>query len=388
MDVLAEITLVNNPKKDEIIEEIQEITNLGIDGEISFTESLERRIKLLHAHKSNLDELIKRLGQQVSKSIEANKEFFESFSDDIYVISCGFKEFIEAIVKEYNIPANRVYANTFEYDADGNMTKGYTSEGYRFTATYDAENQLKKLVYKDSSGITHKILYVFNAAKLLVRVKSYQNNVLTDDLRIIRAGFLALQDRDQNNNIIRKYTWGQNAGGGIGGLLSMQQSGAKYYYHYDGRGNVTAVTDSQQQVVAQYLYDEYGQVNNQSATLDQPFKFSTKRYDSATGMIYFGYRYYIPEIQKWLTRDPIGENGGMNLYGYVGSNPIGRIDPYGLEIKVHGTPTFKRKVHKALNEIRKGKDGEAVYNSLQDSEMVHDIVERQNRGNRCVPNPE
>lgn len=119
LDVLAEITLVNNPKKDEIIEEIQEITNLGIDGEISFTESLERRIKLLHAHKSNLDELIKRLGQQVSKSIEANKEFFESFSDDIYVISCGFKEFIEAIVKEYNIPANRVYANTFEYDADG-----------------------------------------------------------------------------------------------------------------------------------------------------------------------------------------------------------------------------------------------------------------------------
>lgn len=119
LDVLAEITLVNNPKKDEIIEEIQEITNLGIDGEISFTESLERRIKLLHAHKSNLDELIKRLGQQVSKSIEANKEFFENFSDDIYVISCGFKEFIDAIVKEYNIPANRVYANTFEYDAEG-----------------------------------------------------------------------------------------------------------------------------------------------------------------------------------------------------------------------------------------------------------------------------
>jgi D-3-phosphoglycerate dehydrogenase len=119
LDVLAEITLANNPKKEAIIDEIQEITNLGIDGEISFTESLERRIKLLNAHRSNLEELIQKLRLQVSASIESNKEFFENFSDDIYVISCGFKEFIDPIVKEYNIPANRVYANTFEFDAEG-----------------------------------------------------------------------------------------------------------------------------------------------------------------------------------------------------------------------------------------------------------------------------
>ncbi|MFK7747713.1 MAG: phosphoglycerate dehydrogenase [Kordia sp.] len=119
LDVLAEITLASNPKKEIIINEIQEITNLGIDGEISFTESLERRIKLLNAHKSNLEELISRLRLQLSASIESNKEFFENFSDDIYVISCGFKEFIDPIVKEYNIPANRVYANTFAFDAEG-----------------------------------------------------------------------------------------------------------------------------------------------------------------------------------------------------------------------------------------------------------------------------
>ncbi|MBC8757240.1 phosphoglycerate dehydrogenase [Kordia sp. YSTF-M3] len=127
LDVLAEITLVNNPKKNEIIEEIQEITNLGIDGEISFTESLERRIKLLHAHKSNLDELIRRLHQQLSSSIESNKEFFENYADDIYVISCGFKEFIEPIVKEYNIPADRVYANTFTFDEEGHII-GFDAE--------------------------------------------------------------------------------------------------------------------------------------------------------------------------------------------------------------------------------------------------------------------
>ncbi|MEN8776033.1 MAG: phosphoglycerate dehydrogenase [Polaribacter sp.] len=121
LDVLAELTLENNPKKEEIIQEIIDITNLGINGEISFTESLERRIKLLEANKSDLDGLVEALRKQVSKSIENNKEFFEEFADDIYVISCGFKEFIDPIVAAYNIPSERVYANTFEFDSNGKI---------------------------------------------------------------------------------------------------------------------------------------------------------------------------------------------------------------------------------------------------------------------------
>ncbi len=121
LDVLAEITLSNNPDKEKIIQEIIDITNLGIDGEISFTESLERRIKLLKANKADLKGLITELKKQVSKSIESNKEFFENFSDDIYVISCGFKEFIDPIVEEYNIPSKRVYANTFQFAEDGEI---------------------------------------------------------------------------------------------------------------------------------------------------------------------------------------------------------------------------------------------------------------------------
>ncbi|PTX60098.1 D-3-phosphoglycerate dehydrogenase [Kordia periserrulae] len=132
LDVLAEITLANNPKKEAIIDEIQEITNLGIDGEISFTESLERRIKLLNAHQSNLEELISKLRLQVSSSIERNKEFFEKFSEAIYVVSCGFKEFIDPIVEAYNIPANRVYANTFVFDDEG------------YIVGFDAENVLSQ----------------------------------------------------------------------------------------------------------------------------------------------------------------------------------------------------------------------------------------------------
>ncbi len=121
LDVLAEMTLEGKANREEIVDEIQKITNLGIDGDISFTESLERRIKLLHAHKDDLDNLVAELRQKISKSIEANKEFFEKYSEDIYVISCGFKEFIDPIVKEYNIPSNRVFANTFKFDTDGKI---------------------------------------------------------------------------------------------------------------------------------------------------------------------------------------------------------------------------------------------------------------------------
>ena len=121
LDVLAEMTLQGKSNKDEIINEIQKITNLGIDGDISFTESLERRIKLLNANKSDLEGLVAELRHKISKSIASNKEFFEKYSDDIYVISCGFKEFIDPIVKEYNIPAERVYANTFVFDEEGNI---------------------------------------------------------------------------------------------------------------------------------------------------------------------------------------------------------------------------------------------------------------------------
>nr|WP_299068986.1 phosphoglycerate dehydrogenase [uncultured Allomuricauda sp.] len=121
LDVLAEMTLQGKSNKDEVIQEIQDITNLGIDGDISFTESLERRIKLLNAHKNDLEGLVEELRQKISKSIASNKEFFEKFSDDIYVISCGFKEFIDPIVEEYNIPSDRVYANTFKFNEEGDI---------------------------------------------------------------------------------------------------------------------------------------------------------------------------------------------------------------------------------------------------------------------------
>lgn len=121
MDELAEITLENKPNKEELILKIQDITNLGMEGEMSFTQTLEERVKILEAHRDHFVPLVERLMRKVSTSISRNKNFFEEFKDQIYIVSGGFKEYIDPILETYGIPSNQVFANTFTYDADGKV---------------------------------------------------------------------------------------------------------------------------------------------------------------------------------------------------------------------------------------------------------------------------
>ncbi len=141
---------------------------------------------------------------------------------------------------------------------------------------------------------------------------------------------LAVQDRDGSNAIVNEYTWGLNLGGGIGGLLHLAQNGQNYSYLYDGNGNVEAVLDASQQLAAAYRYDPFGNLLARSGSLTQPFGFSTKRSDAQTGLVHYQYRNYLPSMSRWTTRDPLGEAGGMNLYAFVGNNPVNWVDPWGL----------------------------------------------------------
>jgi RHS repeat-associated protein len=219
---------------------------------------------------------------------------------------------------------------TFVYDDDGNMIQGYTPDGYVFTADYDAEDRMTSLEYTDSSSVVHRTEYRYSGDGFLAEIRKHENSALVETVRIVRDGFLAIQDRDENNTVLREYTWGLNLGGGIGGLLNLKQGGQDYAYLYDGKGNVAAVLDASQSVVAAYRYAPFGELLAKTGSLTQPFGFSTKRYDKQTGLIHYQYRPYAPEIGRWLTRDPLGETGGMNLYAFVGNNPVNWVDPWGL----------------------------------------------------------
>jgi RHS repeat-associated protein len=84
------------------------------------------------------------------------------------------------------------------------------------------------------------------------------------------------------------------------------------YYHADGNGNVTMLIDSREQPVAKYLYDPYGNLIAKSGPLADAnvHRFSSKAYEEKSGLYHFGRRFYDPNLQRWLNRDPSGIHGG------------------------------------------------------------------------------
>ncbi len=121
LDELAKIVLEGNSKKEEILKQIKEITNLGMEGKISFPESLKQRLALFSPNKAEIESMIDFLRGAITASFERNREFFKTFGKDIYIISGGFKDLIVPVVAEFGIPAKNVLANTFEFDAAGSV---------------------------------------------------------------------------------------------------------------------------------------------------------------------------------------------------------------------------------------------------------------------------
>jgi RHS repeat-associated protein len=155
-----------------------------------------------------------------------------------------------------------------------------------------------------------------------------------------------IQERNINGLPTVAYTRGPDlsgtleGAGGIGGLLARSEwDGSAWsrhaFYHSDGVGNVTALAVPNGNDIAlagSYRYDPFGRLIGTPTGLAaiNTQRYSSKDWHNPSGFYYFGYRFYDPATQRWLNRDPIGEQGGVNLYGYVGNDPINFIDPLGL----------------------------------------------------------
>jgi RHS repeat-associated protein len=160
--------------------------------------------------------------------------------------------------------------------------------------------------------------------------------VLTNEVHYIYDGRLLIQERGTNNNSLVTYTRGLDLGGslrragGIGGLLARTDTNGSTFYHADGVGNITALIDGQESIVARYLYNPFGKLTGQWGSLAQVnmIQFSSKpRY---RGLDDFGLRWNDSDLDRFLNQDPIQETGGINLYRFVGNNPVNRVDPHGL----------------------------------------------------------
>jgi RHS repeat-associated protein len=234
----------------------------------------------------------------------------------------------------------------FSHDLDGNLT----SDG-RWTYTWDGENRL--IAVETSAAAVaagapkQKVELVFDGQTRRVAEKNYSWNaptnawVLTVSRRSIYDGFSLLAEVDDTGSPQRTFAWGVDlsgslsGAGGVGGLLftNTHGSGAQSTVPaYDGNGNIVGYIDaSTGAVVARFEYSSFGQVlvaDGPAAAL-MPFGFSTKYVCPVTRHQRYEFRDLDTENGRWLNRDPIEEEGSLNLSGFVGNDPISGIDPLG-----------------------------------------------------------
>lgn len=107
--------------------------------------------------------------------------------------------------------------------------------------------------------------------------------------------------------------------------LALVTGGQSYYYHADGLGSITRITDSAKKVVQSYAYDSFGQITSALGNLDQPYTFTGRELNREMRLYYYRARYYDPAVGRFIGKDPIREAGGINFYGYAGGNPVNFI---------------------------------------------------------------
>jgi D-3-phosphoglycerate dehydrogenase len=176
-DALADISLKDHPEREQRKQKIIDITNKGMDGSISFRESLEKRLTLLAPSRQHLPLLVTYLKEKVSESFKRNREFFKTYADNIYIVSNGFREFIEPIVTEYGIKPLNILANEFRFDEEGKVI-GFDTEN-PLSANNGKVEQLKRLslpgdVYVIGDGYTD---YEIKHAGLANKFYAFTENV-------------------------------------------------------------------------------------------------------------------------------------------------------------------------------------------------------------------
>lgn len=214
------------------------------------------------------------------------------------------------------------------YDANGNVATniiGNTTLAY----SYDFEN---RLIGVTSNGIQLLQCWYDGVGRRIAKKEIVGG--ATNAVMYVYNGWNVIGVLNQQGQVLEHYTRGAGLGGDIGTIIAeTRYSGGTatntVYYHNNHRGDVTAVRQGTSTVVA-FDYAPLGQTRSISGGYCSRFRFSSKERDQAIGLYYYGYRYYAPNLNRWLTQDPLKEKGGLNQFVFCRNNSISGLDPRGL----------------------------------------------------------
>ena len=263
---------------------------------------------------------------------------------------------------------------TYAYDAldrlasDGGVAYTYDAAGNRMTRTENGETVAYALDVGDRLASWTGGSYTYNAAGCVTRIErdgrpaldltwngQYQlvsvstNGVFAESYAYDALGrrvstttqegtvrhvyddsWQCIADIDENGNVLRSYVWGE----GIDKLLAVSIGGNVYYPLTDIQGTVWGYVDSQNNVVARWTYDAWGNVLSEFCAVPSlasvRYRFQGREWSAVTGLINFRFRWYDPVTGRWISKDTIGLSGGLNLYLLSENSPINICDPSGL----------------------------------------------------------
>lgn len=298
-NALGQVTRLLNEIGSTTISDFSSIGYDGVGNRSSVTASIPGATSLSGTTGYTYDSK----NQLTQETSTRNSGFTDNFGYD----SAGNPTSFKGVTKTYN-SNNQETGTGFTYDDNGNPTTyGGTS------LTFDPENQMTSYGTAISAGYTGDN---FRAWKENSSARTY----------FLYDGINPVIELDETGAVSATNTFGLN------GLVSRRSGSDSVFYSFDSEGNVTQRSDASGTVLTDYLFSSYGTLV--SGSLGDPFGYRGQLgyySDSETGLLLLTYRYYNPESGRFLTRDPIGYNGGINLYAYVTNNPINIHDPLGLD---------------------------------------------------------
>jgi RHS repeat-associated protein len=239
-----------------------------------------------------------------------NSGFTDSFAYD----SAGNPTTFKGVTKTFN-SNNQQTGTGFAYDSNGNPT---TYKGS--TLTFDPENQLTAYGSLLTAGYSGE------------RLRAWKQNS-TARTYFLYDGVRPIIELDNTGLVVSTNTFGAN------GLISRRTSGTSVFYVFDSEGNVSERTNSSGTVLSSFLFNAFG--DGLSGSQTEPFGYRAQfgyYTDTETGLESLTHRYYDPATGRFLTPDPLGYAGGINLYSYVTNNPVNFLDPLGLAKLVYWGP--------------------------------------------------